>query len=177
MADPVTWLAVAGAALGTVGAITSANAQAASSESAANAARYNAAADQSRATVALQQGNANEDAQRRQAALALGRQSAASAESGVDLASGSALDLYKQSATNAELDALNIRYGSRLQAQGLQSQSVLDNMSAAQADSNASSAMTAGYLNAGASALSAYGTYTSRKAQLDYYKSNKPALS
>lgn len=177
MADPVTWLAIGSAALGAVGAISSANAQSASAQSAANAARYNAAADTARATVALQQGNANEESQRRQAALAIGRQNAAMAESGVDISSGSALDLYKQSATNAELDALNIRYGSQLQAQGLQQQSTLDTLSANQSDRNASSAQTAGYLNAGASALSAYGTYTTRQAQLDYYKANKPALS
>jgi hypothetical protein len=30
--------------------------------------------------------------------------------------------------------------------------------------------MSAGYLNAGAAALSAYGSYSTRSAQLDYYK-------
>lgn len=176
MADPITILAAVSAlsaAVGVAGAVTSANAQRASAESAANAADYNAAADNQRATVALQQGNANEEAQRRQASLAMGRQAGATAQSGVDLSSGSALDLYKQSATNAELDALNIRYGSQLQAQGLQSQTVLDSMSAQQSRNNASTAMTAGYLNAGAAALSSYGTYTSQKAQLNYAKNLK----
>ncbi|NOV24158.1 hypothetical protein E5S69_11610 [Cupriavidus necator] len=166
MADPITWLAVGSAVLGATGAVSSANAQAASAQSAQNAAEYNAAASAQRATVAFQQGNANEEAQRRQAALQLGKQRAATAQSGVDLASGSALDLYQQSATNAELDALNIRYGAQLQAQGYQQQSTLDSLSAQQAGNNARSAMTAGYLNAGASALSAYGTYTNQKTQL-----------
>lgn len=159
------------AAVSAIGAIKSAQAQSAQADAAANAANYNALASQQRSTVALQQGNANEDAQRRQAAIALGNQNAAMAQTGTDLASGSALDLYKQSATNAELDALNIRYGSQLQAQGLQSQSTLDSMQATQDRRNASDAMTAGYLNAGAAALSSYGSYSTRQAQLDYYKS------
>lgn len=169
MADPITILAVTAAAssvMGIAGAITSANAQSASAKSAANAAEYNAEVDRQRATVATQQGNANEEAQRRSAAIAMGRQTAATAQSGVDLSSGSALDLYQQSATNAELDALNIRYGAQLQAQGLQQQGALDTMTAQQQRANANSAMTAGYLNAGASALSSYGTYTSQQASI-----------
>lgn len=169
MADPITLLAVTAATssvLGIAGAVTSANAQAASSQSVANAADYNAAVGQERARSAFEQGNANEEAQRRQAAQAMGRQRAATAQSGVDLASGSALDLYKQSATNAELDALNIRYGAQLQGQGMQQQSTLDSLSADQARSNANSALTAGYLNAGASALSSYGAYTGQRASI-----------
>lgn len=154
------------AAMAAAGAIASANAQASSAKSAANAAEYNAEVDRQRATVALQQGNANEESQRRQAAIAMGRQTAATAQSGVDLTSGSALDLYQQSATNAELDALNIRYGAQLQAQGLQQQGTLDTMTAQQQRNNARSATTAGYLNAGASALSSYGTYTNNQAAL-----------
>ena len=159
------------AAVAAVGALKSAQAQSQQADAAAQAANYNALSDQSRATVALQQGNAQEESQRRQAAIALGNQNAAMAQSGTDLASGSALDLYKQSATSAELDALNIRYGSQLQAQGLQSQSTLDAMQATQDRRNASTAMSNGYLNAGAAALSSYGSYSSRSAQLDYYKS------
>lgn len=166
MADPVTWLAIGSAAMGAMGAVSSANAQAASANSAANAAEYNAEVDRQKSAVTLQQGNANEEAQRRSAAIAMGKQTAATAQSGVDLSSGSALDLYKQSATNAELDALNIRYGSQLQAGGFQQQATLDTMSAQQSRNNASAATTAGYLNAGASALSAYGTYTTQKSQL-----------
>lgn len=159
------------AAVAAVGAMKSAQAQSQSADAAANAANYNALSDQQRSTVALAQGNANEESQRRGAALALGRQNASMAQSGVDLSSGSALDLYKQSATNAELDALNIRYGSQLQAQGFKSQSTLDAMQADQQRRNASTAMQAGYLNAGAAALSSYGSYSTRSAQLDFYKS------
>lgn len=158
------------AAVAAVGALKSAQAQSQQADAAANAATYNALADNNRATVALQQGNAQEESQRRQAAIALGNQNAAMAQTGTDLASGSALDLYKQSATSAELDALNIRYGSQLQAQGLQSQSTLDAMQATQQQRNAQTAMSNGYLNAGAAALSTYGSYSSNSAQLDYYK-------
>lgn len=174
MADPITILAVTAAtssALGVAGAITSANAQSASADAAAAAADYNAAVSREKGQVALAQANANEEAQRRAGALALGRQAAATAESGVDLSSGSALDLYKQSATNAELDALNIRYGGQMQALGMDSQAALDSMSAQQSRNNSGAALTAGYLNAGASALSSYGTYTGQKAQINLAKS------
>lgn len=173
MADPITILATTAAmssALGVAGAITSANAQSANSDAAAAASNYNAAVSREKATVATQQANANEESQRRQAAMALGNQRAATAESGVDLTSGSALDLYKQSATNAELDALNIRYGGQMQALGFKSQASLDTMSAQQSENNASAALTGGYLNAGASALSSYGAYTSQKSMINYAK-------
>lgn len=178
--DPITLLAATAAtssALGIAGAISSGNAASANAESAANAADYNAEVDRQRATVAYQQGNANEEAQRRQAAQVLGRQRAATAQAGLDLASGSALDLYQQSATNAELDALNIRYGADLQARGAQQQGVLDEMSASQQRMNASSALTGGYLNAGAAALSSYGSYLGQRSQMQLARSRAGGLA
>ena len=134
---------VAAAVLQAVGSISSAN-------SAKNAANYNATLATQRQTVALQQGAANEDAQRRQAGQVLGRQASGAADStGL---SGTAIDNYQQSATNAEIDALNIRYGAQLGALSAGDEAALSR-------AQASNAMKAGYLNAGAAALSAYGNY------------------
>ena len=71
-------------------------------------------ADQNRA-IAGEQANAREEAQRRQGAQYLGRQTAAAAQSGVDITSGSSLDVARQSATNLELDAQTIRYQGLMQ--------------------------------------------------------------
>lgn len=65
----------------------------------------------------------DEEAQRRAARIALGRQAAAQAEAGIGT-SGSAGLLLDQSAVLAELDALNIRYGGELRSKGLLAQSL-----------------------------------------------------
>lgn len=143
------------AVVGAAGAVVSANAQANSAKSAANAAAYNAEVDQQKATVAQQQAGANELAQRRRSAMALGEAAAGLAENGTGL-SGSGLASYQQSASNAELDALNIRYGGQVQAQGLAAQTGLDLYSQKVQNSNANAAMTGGVLSAGSAALSGY---------------------
>lgn len=82
---------------------------------------YNATMLQQQASVEEQQGGAREEAQRRQARKVLGSQAAATAQSGTGTG-GSAADIMQQSATNAELDALMIRYESGLKASGLKNQ-------------------------------------------------------
>jgi hypothetical protein len=111
-----------------------------------------------RAKVAQNQAFANEEAQRRTADQIIGQQRAAVTQSGFT-ADGTNLDLVKQSATNAELDALNIRYEGQLQAVGDIQQANLSNMAA-------TDATQAGIYNAGASALSAYGGYKRSTAKL-----------
>lgn len=67
--------------------------------------------------TAVSQATADEEAQRREARQVLSTQAAAMAQSGM---SGSqAGKLVKQSALNAELDALNIRYQGQLKKSGL----------------------------------------------------------
>lgn len=153
-----------------IGAVASANAQANSAKSAANAAAYNAEVDQQKAEVTRQQADANELAQRRRSAMALGEAAAGLAENGTGL-SGSGLASYQQSASNAELDALNIRYGGVVQSQGLTAQVGLDKYSQQVQNSNASAAMTSGYLSAGSAALSGYSQGELTQAETDYYKS------
>lgn len=78
--------------------------------------------DQSLAT-ATQTARA-EEATRRQSAEFLSKQSAAIGESGIGFG-GSSADLIRQSAIDAELDALNVRYEGMSRARGLMTQSRL----------------------------------------------------
>ncbi len=156
---------VASAAAGAISAISGGNRQAQQYNSAAQAAEYNAQVDRNRADNAMQVANANEEAQRRHARIVIGQTRAGLAQAGIG-AEGSASDVLQQSSENAELDALNIRYQGQLQAQGLTNQANLDDYTARTARSNASSARTGGWLNAGASLLSSAGTAYGRNATL-----------
>jgi hypothetical protein len=156
-------------AVSAAGAMASANAQSNQAKSAANAAGYNAEVDRQKADVALQQAGANEEATRRRSAMVLGQAAAGLAQNGTGL-DGSGLGLYEQSAQSAELDALNIRYGGQMQSQGFQAQRGLDLYSQKVQNSNASAAMSAGWLNAGSAALSGYASGQQANAQAEYYK-------
>lgn len=148
-----TLLTVGSTALSVIGAISQGNAQAAQYRAQAQAQEYNARISQQNATIASQQSNAREDRQRREARQVLGAQRASLVQNLGGLY-GSAGDIAEQSARNAELDALNIRYEGELQRRGYLSQADLDNQQAQQARANASAAKRAGYVSAGAAALS-----------------------
>lgn len=157
------------AGLGAFSAYSQSQTNANSAESAANAAAYNAIIDKQRADVALQQAGANESMQRRKSAMILGEAASSMASSGIAM-EGSPLDVYEQSATSAELDALNIRYGGQLQAQGFEAQRNLDLYSEQVARANATSLRKGGMLAAGAAALSGFASGQMMSAQTDYYK-------
>jgi hypothetical protein len=163
--EPMSWMAIAGAAMSAVSSISQASAASAAAKSAAQASDYNAAIAAQNAQTASEQGNANEEAQRRKARMVMGAQRAALAEAGIG-SDGTASDLVEQSAVNAEMDALNIRYGAQLQSTGFLNQSALDMQQAENQRKQASRATTAGYLNAGASALSGYGGYLQGQAKI-----------
>jgi len=78
----------------------------------------NAAALDAQAFHARSQAGRDEEALRRESRIKIGRQAAASAESGIGL-TGSAGLLLEQSDILSELDALNIRYGGRMKGQAL----------------------------------------------------------
>lgn len=148
----------AGTALSAYGSYSQGQAQAAQAKAAANAANYNATVARNNAQLALEQGNANEESQRRHARMALGQQRAALAEAGIGL-EGTGGDLYEQSASGAELDAQNIRYGAQLQSTSYLNQSNLEMAQAKQYSRNAANASTASYIGAGSSLLAGYGNY------------------
>jgi hypothetical protein len=143
----MSWFAVGAAVVAGVGALSNAKTK-------KNAAEYNQKVEAQRSTIATQQATVNESAQRRRTAMFLGRQTAAVAENAG--LSGTGLDLIEQSATEAELDALNIRYGGALESMSASSQATLYGMQAEDAE-------TSGYVGAASSALSAYGGYTKGK--------------
>ena len=125
--DPVSaTLLIASTAATAAGSIAQGNAAAA-------AANANATVSAQNRDIALQQAGAREDAQRRRAHYALGSQAAAIAESGVDPGSGSAARAIAESATNAELDALNVRYEGLMQARGYDTQAMFERARAKQA--------------------------------------------
>jgi hypothetical protein len=160
MADPVTLMLVAGG-VSAMGAIASGNAQAAQYDAQAQAARYNADMQRQQSSAVAQQTSAREDLQRKQARQILGKQVAAGAQSGVNISTGSAADVFRQSLYDAEMDALNIRYEGELNRVGLLNQASLSDWEGRVAKSNSKSAQRAGYLNAATSlagaAAGAYG--------------------
>jgi hypothetical protein len=162
MADPVTLMLVAGATQA-VGAIAAGNAQAAQYDAQAQAAAWNADMQRQQASATAQQTSAREDLQRKQARQVFGRQIAAGAESGVNITTGSAADLFRSSLYDAEMDALNIRYEGELNRVGLLNQASLSDWEGKVAKVNSKSAQKAGYLNAAtalagsAAAAGAYG--------------------
>lgn len=150
----MSWFFVGAAVVGAISAISA-------GDSARKQAHFQADVSKQRAQVAADQANVNEDAQRRRAAMALGQQRAAIIQAGGGT-DGTNAELAKESGTNAEIDALNIRYQGKL---GVMSNTA-DASAATFAGDNAN---TAGYLNAGAAALSSYGGYTRSKARTPPY--------
>lgn len=140
----MAWVPIAMAVVSAVGAV----AQAQSAKSAAN---YNAQIADRNALVTRQQAESNEAAQRRNTYRAMGRIRAGYAGAGVT-PEGSPLEVLEDSAAEAELDALNIRYRGEIGATGYEDEGKLQR-------SRASSAMATGALNAGSALLSGAGSY------------------
>jgi hypothetical protein len=134
------------------GSIEQGKAGYASNMSEAYAQEYNAQIADSNAKTVLEQANAKEEAQRRQFHILQGKAIAGMAQSGTGL-DGSNLDVLEQSATNAELDALTIRYEGQMQNRGLMAQAALGRYQAQGLKANAKRAMKAGYIGAAANLL------------------------
>ena len=120
-------------------------------QAAEDAANYNAQVADINAKNARITANVNEDAQRRKSASELGRLRAGLAENGISLTEGTGADLYNQSDMNAEMDALNIRYGGTVQSVNYQNQAKLDRMNAAAAGTAKWIGAASAYLNGAAS--------------------------
>ena len=126
------------AAVGALGAIQQARSSAAASE-------FNAQVADNNAITAEQNAAADERQQRRTASREAASSRARIGAAGVSL-EGSPLDVLEDQALEAELDALNLRYGGKLQASNYRSQAQLDR-------SRARSAKTQGFISAGTSLL------------------------
>lgn len=144
-------LMIASAAMQAVGSIAQGNAANAAAQANANALNQQAEAENRAAGM-------REEQQRRQNRQFLGTQRAALAQAGIGV-DGSAYDIARQSAINAELDALNIRYEGQLRAKGLRDQATVTRFEGRQA-------RTAGFLGAGAAILGGVTNYAGVKAGL-----------
>ena len=154
------YLLIAATVVSAIGSIQQGNAAAASAKSQANAAEYNAKVLRQNADQAYREGSAAEEAQRRRARQVLGVQRAAVGQT--TGFTGTSLGVIEQSGTNAELDALNIRYESDMKARGLLQEADLETANAANYRSQAGALRTAGYISAGSKALSGGSSYYSQ---------------
>jgi hypothetical protein len=155
--DPVTLgLVVAGttALVSAGGAVMQGSQASSQAKTQAAADRYEATLAQQQAKTDLQIGASQEGAQLQRNAQVEGTQQAAIAQSGTGVTSPSAQDVMRQTAINAQLDALNIRYEGQLNAHGEQVYAQEARTSANISDSNASNALMSGYLGAGKALLS-----------------------
>lgn len=130
-----TWIP---AVIGAMGYLSQGNAQ-------REASRYNANVMAAQAKASSAEGYQTEAQQRQASREFLGKQSAAVGASGAGYGGSNAL-VMDQSAVNAELDALNIRYRSDLRGKGLLAQSVNEKRAGNSAADNS-------YLMAGAQLL------------------------
>jgi hypothetical protein len=168
-AIPLGAMLAASAAVSAVGAIQQGMAAQAQGKAAQDAANYNATLKQQQATLELQQSGAREEQARRGSRQLLGTQRAAVAQAGVGLG-GSALDIMEQSADRAELDALTMRYEGDLRSKGLLAAAEGARYEGRVARAAGENAMKGAYLSAGASLLSAAGSYK-------YYSAGMPSSS
>jgi hypothetical protein len=166
-AIPLGAMMAASAAMSAVGAIQQGMAAQAQAQAAQGAANYNATIKRQQAALELQQANAREEQQRRGTRQVLGQQRAALAQAGIGMG-GSALDIEEQSADRAELDALTIRYEGDLRSKGLLAAAAGAEYEGRAAIAAGQNAMTGAYLSAGASLLSAAGSYK-------YYSAGMPS--
>lgn len=144
--DPVTALtavAAIGTATTTIGSISSGMAQ-------QQAANYNAEVDRNNAIQAQQASDQQAVVSQQQTQGKLAEQKVMFAASGVDVGTGTPLDVMSDEASKGKLDALTLRYGGLVQ--GLR-----DTSAGTLAESQGSAAATAGYLGAGATLLTGAG--------------------
>ena len=149
---------IAGAALSVAATAASTISEVNQQKASADAANYNAQLAETNAQVAQRSAGQAEDAQRRNARAVLARQRAAAAETGLGF-SGSVADVYGDSAKDAELDALRIRYKGLMDASGLRQEGALQKSQAQAANKAAGVAALNGGLTAASQVAGAYGKY------------------
>ena len=122
-------------------------------------AQFDADLQAQNARIARQEAGEAEDLQRRRARVALSSQRSMAAERGLSLASSSAWDLYRQSAVDAEADALAIRRKGEMQARGLEMQAAGSRFASKEAGKAARIGAGASALSVGGAAAGGYGDY------------------
>jgi len=160
MADPVTLLAigsavatVAGGAMQAVGQKNAADAQAKAARYQAEIARANSQAAAERADYTRQKGVNDASTQDTKTRALIGSQLAAQGASGLDVNSGSPLDIRSSSASLGRLDTLTVRHNAELQGQEYDQMAKNQTYQATSLENQGSSAKLAGYVGAAGSLL------------------------
>lgn len=144
---------VAGTALKAAGAAADARARSDSLNADATAHDYNADRLREQAEIVQQQAGVREDAVSRKGRAVMGMQRATLAGSGLDSSTGSLALVQEQSADNAGLDALMIRYQGNLEARGINAQATLEQYQGRVSRANAQAARRGGYIGVATSLL------------------------
>jgi hypothetical protein len=159
MCEPTT-IAMASLAMTALGGGVSAYGQVQQGKAAEGQANYQAAVGRNNAIIAERQardseerGAADELAQRRQTAAVLGKQRAGMAANGVDLSSGSPLDILGDTAAFGELDALTVRSNAAREAYGFRAQGSQFTSDAAAQQIAGRNTRKASYIGAGSTLL------------------------
>ena len=167
MCELTTMLMIGSTVMGGMGAIQQGNAAAASASYNAKVADMNAKLSERQARDAVERGSMEEQQQRMKTSQTIGQQRAAMAANGVDLKFGSPLDMLVDTATMGELDALTIRSNTYREERDLRQQGLNQAGQANMFRAEASSAKTAGYMNAMGTVLGGGATaYTSYQKSL-----------
>lgn len=153
------WFWLIPIAISAVSAIAGASAKKKQKKQDAANALYEAAVREQEAQATLSNYNLREEAQRRRARHVQGQLRASLAQSGIGYGTGTALDVEMQSAVEAEMDALNIRYEGQLKSRGLLRDSEQQFAAARAFEREGRAAQRAGAIQAGASVLSGVGSY------------------
>lgn len=156
---------IAGAAIGAIGAIQQGKAASASANYNSEVAANNAKIATQNANLAIQEGNAAVEQQQVKTRAEVGAIKANQAAGGIDVNTGSAVDVRSSAAQTGELSAINIRANAARTAYGYQTGAASDTGQAALDKSEASSAGIAGDIGGAATALSGAGN-----AALNYNK-------
>ncbi len=155
MADPVTLSVMAAASLASsaIGSIAQGKAQSASDKYNAQIARNNTQIATQNATFAGEEGAVNAGAEELKTRAQVGSIKASQAANGVDVNTGSAVDVRSSAAELGELSAINIRSNAARSAYGYQTQASSDTAQAALDKEQAKYASEAGYIKAGTTLL------------------------
>lgn len=166
MAEIGVATSVAGASIGALGAIQQGKAAKASATYNAEVATNNAAIAKQNASFAAQEGTANTEAAAMQNRAKVGAITANQGASGVDVNSGSSIDVRSSAAELGELNALTVRsnaarqvYGYQTEGTNYQAQAGLDTAQAANAMPAAAIGATSTLLGGVGSSASAYSNY------------------
>lgn len=155
MADPISWVMIAGAAISAAGAYSQ-------GQAGKSAADYNTRLRERDATVALNQSSQDAIQFQARAAQAHGTLLAGYGGSGVASDEGSPMDALRMSVANAKLDEGTILYKGRLKATGYYDDAALNRIAGETAEEQ-------GYLNSASSLLTGVGRAMSLQARADAY--------